>query len=167
MVLKFIQIVLLASVKYFLTIPYAILIGMDYKTSVIAIVSGGIGGFIFFYYLLNPFMKITSKMKPLIWRIIPEYFKTQYLVYYTRWISPKKKVFFSRRSRLIVRIKRSYGMWGLILTTPVLLSIPLGAILARRYYSHHRRIVLYMMGSIMCWGILLSAFLRIFPGMVQ
>jgi hypothetical protein len=57
-------------------------------------------------------------------------------------------------------------MWGLIVTTPVLLSIPLGAFLARRYYSHQRRIVLYMMGSIMGWGILLSAFLRLFPGIM-
>ena len=40
MVSKFIQIVLLASVKYFLTIPYTILIGMDYKTAVIAIEIG-------------------------------------------------------------------------------------------------------------------------------
>jgi hypothetical protein len=166
MVSKFIQIVLLASVKYFLTIPYTILIGMDYKTAVIAIVTGGIGGFLFFYYLLKPLMRITNVIKPLICRIVPEYLKKRYSVFCARWISSKKRVYFSRRCRLIVRIKRSFGMWGLIVTTPVLLSIPLGAFLARRYYSHQRRIVLYMMGSIMGWGILLSAFLRLFPGIM-
>jgi hypothetical protein len=79
MVSKFIQIVLLASVKYFLTIPYTILIGMDYKTAVIAIVTGGIGGFLFFYYLLKPLMRITNVIKPLICRIVPEYLKKDIL----------------------------------------------------------------------------------------
>ncbi len=163
MVSKFIQIVLLASVKYFLTIPYAIIIGMDYKTAAVAIITGGLGGFLFFYFLLKPILHIFHKIKQFIYRIIPEYFKKQYSDSCTRWFAPRKKAYFSRRSRLIVRIKKSYGMWGLIITTPVLLSIPLGAILARRYYSHQRRIVLYMMGSIMGWGILYSAFLRLFP----
>jgi hypothetical protein len=166
MVSKFIQIVFLASVKYFLTIPYAILIGMDYKTAAVAIITGGIGGFLFFYFMLKPILHLIPLIKQFIYRIIPEYFKKQFADYYARWISPRKKAYFSRQSRLIVRIKRSYGMWGLIITTPVLLSIPIGAILARRYYSHHRRIVLYMMGSIMCWGILFSAFLRLFPGIM-
>lgn len=85
---------------------------MDYKTAAVAIITGGLGGFLFFYFLLKPILHIFHKIKQFIYRIIPEYFKKQYSDSCTRWFAPRKKAYFSRRSRLIVRIKKSYGMWG-------------------------------------------------------
>lgn len=164
MVSKFLQVLILASVKYFLTIPYALVIGLQYEMAVTAIVAGGILGFFFFYYLLKPVSAGLKHLRPLACRIMPQFIRDRYSGFCTTWVTPKKKALFSRRSRTIVRIKRKYGMWGIVVTTPVLLSIPVGAFLARHYYKGERKIVLYMMMSILGWGILFSAALRLFPG---
>lgn len=47
---------------------------------------------------------------------------------------PKARVF-NRRNRLIIKIRNSYGFAGIIILTPVLLSIPIGTFLALKYYS--------------------------------
>jgi hypothetical protein len=167
MISKFLQVVLLASVKYFLTIPYALLIGMDYEMAVAAIIIGGISGFFFFYYLLKPVTGLFKSFKPFTCRIMPEVIRNRFSGFCSNWLNPRKKVFFSRRSRTIVKIKRNYGMWGIIIATPVLLSIPVGAFLARHYYRGHRKIVLYMLMSIAGWGILFSVLLRFFPGVME
>ena len=167
MISKFLQVLFLASVKYFLTIPYAMIIGLRYELAVLAILFGGIGGFLFFYYLVKPVAKGIKSMKPLVCRIMPSSLRNRASCFCERWLEPGKKALFSRRSRTIVKIKRSYGMWGIIITTPVLLTIPVGAFLARHYYSHNRKIVFYMLFSIIGWGILFSAFLRLFPGILQ
>lgn len=167
MISKFLQVVLLASVKYFLTIPYALLIGMEYEMAVAAIIVGGISGFFFFYYLLKPVTGLFKRIKPFTCRMMPEVLRSRVAGFCSNWLVPRKKVLFSRRSRSIVNIKRSYGMWGIIITTPVLLSIPVGAFLARHYYRGHRRIVLYMLMSIAGWGILFSVLLRFIPGVMD
>ena len=164
MISKFLQVLILASVKYFLTIPYALVIGLQYEQAVTAIVAGGVLGFFFFYYLLKPLSAGLKLLRPLSCRLMPQVFRERYTMFCANYLTPKKKLLFSRRSRTIVRIKRKYGMWGIVVTTPVLLSIPVGAFLARHYYKGERKIVLYMMMSILGWGILFSAALRLFPG---
>jgi hypothetical protein len=167
MVSKFLQIVLLASVKYFLTIPYALLIGMNYNLAVLAIITGGVAGFIFFYYLFKPVSMFFSRAKPMVCRFIPEAIRMRYADFCKSWLHPRRKELFSKRSRRIVTIKRKFGMWGIIVTTPVILSIPVGAYLARHFYKGDRHIVLYMLLSIISWGIVFSSILRIFPGIAQ
>jgi len=63
MAFKFIQIVLLASLKYFLTIPYAILIGIEFKYAVFAMVLGGLLGFFFFYLLTSRLILLFRKIR--------------------------------------------------------------------------------------------------------
>ena len=42
LVLKLIHVYLLASVKYFLTFPYALLIGLNYAQTIVVVLIGGI-----------------------------------------------------------------------------------------------------------------------------
>ncbi len=65
---------------------------------------------------------------------------------------------------MIVRLKNNYGLWGIVITTPVLLSIPVGAFLASHYFPRNKRIVSYMLASIVAWGVLLSSILLLLPG---
>ncbi|MBK6285707.1 MAG: hypothetical protein IPF54_26295 [Draconibacterium sp.] len=48
MIFKILHVILLASVKYFLTLPYALIIGLDFDQALISVLIGGIGGFLFF-----------------------------------------------------------------------------------------------------------------------
>ena len=47
-IFKIIQVFLLATVKYVLTFPYALLIGLNFQQTLISVTLGGIAGFIFF-----------------------------------------------------------------------------------------------------------------------
>lgn len=166
MAFKIIHVVILASVKYFMTFPYALIIGLDYNLAMLIVIAGGVGGFLFFYYISRYINFGLNRSKPFFCRFIPRVVKARYQSYCERRKAKITKKF-SRKSRFIVKIRRSYGMWGIVITTPVLLTIPLGAFLANKYYSRRKNVVLYMVLSIVMWGAALSAFLQIFPAAVK
>lgn len=164
MVFKFLHIILLASVKYFVTLPYAMIIGLDYKQALVAVLLGGIGGFLFFFYLSKPVIKAMDNAWPYICRLVPPAYKARYKTYCERKKAKKRSKIFSRKSRLIAKIKSTYGFWGIVFATPFLLTIPLGAFLVNKYYSRKKHIVLYMILSIVGWAGVLSGIVHLFPG---
>lgn len=161
---KIFQVFVLASLKYFLTIPYAAVIGIEYKYALPVIVIGGMAGFLFFYYLSHKTLRQSLKFLQFACTPVPDSFKTRCRRLFTLWITKKEKQIFTRRNRMIVRLKNNYGLWGIVITTPVLLSIPVGAFLASHYFPRNKRIVLYMLASIVAWGVLLSSILLLLPG---
>jgi hypothetical protein len=166
MVFKIIQVVFLASFKYIITIPYALIIGLNFNQTMVYAILGGVAGFLFFYYLSGGVMKRSNRIKSFVSLLIPQKIKARYSIYRRNRKGIKAKVF-TRKSRFIVKLRRSYGLWGIVITTPVLLSIPVGAFLANKYYSRRKNVVLYMVLSIVGWGAALSAFVHIFPAIVK
>lgn len=167
MALKFILVVFLASLKYFLTIPTALLIGLEYEYAVVAIVLGGVLGFFFFYLLSSRLILLFRKIRKRTCQVLPVWFKSRVRCVCAYFSSPKARIIFTRRNRLIVKIKRSFGLWGIVITTPILLSIPVGAFLANYYYPGNKRIIYYMVISIVLWGTLLSGILLLFPRLIH
>ena len=163
MIFKIIHVILLASVKYFITLPYAMLIGLDYIPAVISVLVGGIGGFLFFYYLSHKVIVAFHRLKPRICSVLPESVKVRYRVFCNRFAKKEPSKVFSRKSRFIARIKSTYGFWGIIIATPFVLSIPVGAFLMSRYYAHRRHIVPLMILSIVSWAAVLTGVVHIFP----
>ncbi len=47
--------------------------------------------------------------------------------------------------------------------TPLFLTVPIGAYLANKYYSHRKNLVLYMILSIVGWGAVLTGIVHLFP----
>ena len=163
MVIKFLHVILLASVKYILTLPYAMIIGMKYPEALTAVLLGGIGGFLFFYYLSKKFLLLAGNVWPCICKAIPLTFKARYEAFCEKRRLKKTTKIFSRRNRFLARFRTTYGLWGIILATPVILTIPIGAFLANKYYSRQRHIVLYMILSIVGWAGVLSGLIHLFP----
>jgi len=163
MFIKFLHVVLLASVKYIVTLPYAMMIGLEYKQAIVAVLIGGIGGFLFFYYISKPLIRGIDLLWPYLCQLIPPIFRARYKSYCDRRKSKKPSKIFSRKSRLIAKIRTTYGLWGIIFATPFLLTIPVGAFLANKYYSRRKHIVLYMILSIIGWGVVLSGVVHLFP----
>lgn len=162
MVFKILHIIVLASIKYFVTLPYAMLIGVEYKYAILSVLAGGIGGFLLFFYLSKPLVKTLDRMWPHMCKLIPGYFKNRFQLFCNRHIKkPGKR--FTRKNRFMVRVKTTYGLWGIIIATPVILTIPIGAFLANKYYGRRKYIVTYMILSIVGWGIVLSGFVHLFP----
>lgn len=163
MIFKIIHVILLASVKYFLTLPYAMLIGLDYKQAVIAVLAGGIGGFLFFYYLSKRLTRWMGYFWPVLCQAIPERVKTRFSVFCARKMKNTPAKRFTKRNRFLARFKSTYGFWGIIVATPFILTIPVGAFLASKYYSKRRQTVPYMIISIIGWAAVLSGVVHIFP----
>jgi len=76
-----------------------------------------------------------------------------------RELKPKRK--FTFRNRVIIKIKQRYGLTGLLIFTPPLLSIPIGSFLAQRYFPGMRTIAL-LLGSVFAWSLLLNALYAFF-----
>lgn len=163
MIFKIVHVILLASVKYFFTLPYAMIIGLDYKQAILAVLVGGIGGFLFFFYLSNKVSRSFQAAKPFFYRLIPTTIKTRYQHFYGRRKQLQNKKRFTRKNRFLAKFRRTYGFWGIIITTPLFLTIPLGAFLAVKYYRRRRFLVFYMILSIVGWAAVLSGIVHLFP----
>jgi ABC-type antimicrobial peptide transport system permease subunit len=163
MIFKILHVILLASVKYFFTLPYAMIIGLNYQQALISVLIGGIGGFLFFYYLSSSMIKLLDYLKPKICLFIPSFLKLKFHVFCQRMSIKKPVRIFSRKSRFLVKVKTTYGFWGIIIATPFLLTIPVGAFLANRYYAKRPQTVPFMIISIISWAGFLSGIVHIFP----
>ena len=163
MIFKIFHVILLASVKYFVTLPYALIIGLDYKQAIISVLIGGIGGFLFFYYLSKRVTLLFEYLKPRICQFIPEFFKVRFHVFCAKMASNKPPKLFTKRSRFIAKVKSTYGFWGIIIGTPFILTIPVGAFLANKYYAKRPYTVPFMILSIISWAGVLTGIVFIFP----
>lgn len=163
MVIKFLHVILLASVKYAFTFPYAMIIGLDYKQALLAVLTGGIGGVLFFYYLSKPISRFSGVFFRRVCKCSPPFFKYKYKQFCERQNLRGKPKIFSRKSRIIARLKKSYGLWGIVITMPFFLTIPVGTFLAYKYYSHQKFIVGYLILSIVVWTAILSVVIHLFP----
>ncbi|RLD72117.1 MAG: hypothetical protein DRI98_03075 [Bacteroidetes bacterium] len=68
----------------------------------------------------------------------------------------KKK--FTKRNRRIVRVKQKYGLIGIAMITPFLLSIPVGVFLVVRYYHTSKSRFLYLIAANFIWSVIYTAF---------
>ena len=155
--LKIINVFLLAMVKYFYTPIYAFIIGLGFFETLFIVWAGGIFGFFAFYYISNILILSARILKPIIINHLPE----SVLNHLHSWkqkraIKKKSRKKFSKRNKLVVKTRKKYGLWGICLLTPVLLSIPLGAFLLRKYYQTDRKAIPIMVLTIIMEGVIIN-----------
>jgi hypothetical protein len=166
-VFKIIQVFLLASVKYVLTFPFAVLIGLNFEQTLISVTLGGIAGVFFFYHFSGFAIKRFHHVKTFLRKHLPLSMRLKY----RRFLIWRKNLtgerIFSRRNRFIVKFRTKFGLPGIVILSPVVLSIPFGAFLLHKYYSRHKFAMHYMILSILSWSVLFVAFALIFPHLVR
>jgi hypothetical protein len=150
--IQILALVALSSVKHFWTVPIVVVAGYSYWETIFINNIGGLAGFFIFYYIGE--LKIVKHYFGLLMLRI---FK---VLGFNRKSKEKKK--FTRRNRFIVAVKGKYGLIGLSFLTPVLLSIPLGSLLAARYYDEDRRTIPFMILSILFWSFSFTSVLFFF-----
>ena len=164
-ILKYINVIVIASLKFFWATPYSYLFGLKELETFILIELGGLLGFLFYYYFFSLLLKELKLIWPLIYYVTPRIFKVRFehwmdMRRYRRLTANK----FTRTNKMIVRIRRNYGMFGIVVLTPVILSIPVGAFLGTKYFHHKNNFIPSMFLSIFLWGIvsvlLFSTFLH-------
>ncbi len=66
---------------------------------------------------------------------------------------------FTRRNRWIIRMKHASGYLGVAALTPLVLTIPIGSILAARFFRHDRRTLPAVLLSVVLQSLVVSAVL--------
>jgi len=145
-ILQILLVVILSATK-FLTAPITSLnIGFGYLETLLITSIGGLIGVFFFFYLSSAIMLLISKLSSHQSKKKPS--------------KPKKK--FTWKNKMIIHIKREYGLIGLAAVTPVLLSIPLGTFLAARFFSDKKLVIFYLSASVVVWSVIVSSVVIIF-----
>jgi hypothetical protein len=160
---KYLNVVLIASVKFFWATPYALLFNLNYIETIVMVEIGGLLGFLFYYYFFAFLLKELKLSWPNVYRITPAIFK----VGFEQWLTERRKRKltarkFTRTNKMIVKIRDKWGMIGIIVLTPILLSIPIGALLGTKYFRHIHGFIPWMLVSISLWGIISLLFFSIF-----
>ena len=138
--LKILIVISLSGLKFMIAIPLsAIQYDFNFLQTLVYSLSGGIIG-VFIFSLLSDKIKI---------------------------LFPKKKKIKTQRKRgvkevITIKTARKYGVYGIAAITPVLLSIPIGTIIALRLFPEKRKTVPALLSSVVIWSIILSVVLTSF-----
>jgi len=146
--------ILLSSVKFAMTFPLAILqFNFSFPETLLWTNVGGILGIYFFAYLSERLITWWNRtFKKSADPAIPN--------------GSEEKKIFTRRNRRIVRIKQQYGLLGIAVSTPFLLSIPVGTFLVVRYYRHTRTRFLFLILSNAVWSVIYTGFYWFWDGLL-
>lgn len=137
--LEVLSVFLLSSVKFFAGPILAKSIGFTYLKTLVVSSLGGIFGVFSFYNLGTRIVDF-----------FPNFFKP---------IKKKKKIF-TKKNKFFVNVIRNYGLFGLSIFSPVLISIPVGAFLAARFFNNQKNTTLLVMAiSVVLWSVSISSFL--------
>jgi len=131
--LEILGVFLLSSVKFGIGgVPAAVFANFPFFKAMLVTVSGGIAGTIFFVYLSS---WLDARLR--------------------RNAQKKVRKKFTLTNKMVVYVKKYFGLLGLSIITPLILSIPLGAFLAVRYYHDKGKVIRYMSVSIILWAVAL------------
>ena len=142
---------LLGTFKFmFAAIPGAIL-DIPFWQTYLALIAGGIVSAGFFFFSAGYFME-RNRLKRI--RTHEEAI--------SQGEQPKPFKKFTRINKLVVRIKRSIGIYGISFYAPLFLTIPIGSIVVAKFYS--KRIITFplMMIGIMMNGAIITLISYIF-----
>ena len=62
---------------------------------------------------------------------------------------------FNKRTRMLIRLKHNGGLPLIAFLTPIILSVPVGCILATAFVHNREKIVIYMSAAILLWGLII------------
>ena len=134
---------LIASFKFAIMVPYFIIKEkLSFPEAIIFGISSGTFGIIVFMFLSEGILKLWDWFK-----IKTGLFKRK---------KPRKK--FSKRTRRYVKVRSKFGLFGIALLTPFLLSIPIGCFIAMRYYKNKKKVFLYLFLSVVFWSVIFASF---------
>ena len=145
--LKYFLILLVSSVKFAFAPAFAhFKYDLGFTEIVILTSIGGILGILFFAFLTKYIM--------IFWNWFTDISSIEEIS--DKFSSHKEKKTFTRKNRLIINAKSNYGLIGIALLTPIILSIPIGTFLALRYFPNTKTTLLYLIASTILWSNILT-----------
>ena len=169
---KIILVILLSSVKFVAGPPFAYFdqrYNFSFLETVLYCVTGGMLGVLVFTFfslqifrawnwLVHKFKSLFNKKEIFSEPVVDVEVDIQVKYEY---IDNKKKLF-TKRNRRIVKVWKKYGLVGIAFLTPVILSIPIGTVVANSLVSDRKKIFLYMFVSVLFWSVLMTTLFEIY-----
>lgn len=112
----------------------------DFLYSFVFAVGSGFAGSILYTYLSYYLLQWWKKLKQ-------------------KWNKSPQKIF-TKQNRRIIRIKNTFGLTGIALLSPILLSIPLGAFVGEKFYKSKKKVITYLNAAILFWFIILYLLMK-------
>ena len=138
-IIEVILLLLFSAVKFLFSPGVVVARGFNwFETVLITTLGGWLGVFVFFY-----FGKILTEL----WLRFRRKRATR--------IRKKRKTF-SWRNKFIIKVKSKFGILGLAFITPVVLSIPIGSMLAARFFSDNKMTLPVLMTLVLFWSLVLT-----------
>lgn len=150
--LRLLGVFMVSGLKFIVAPFMSMKLGFTYSQTLVFTAVGGIAGVWFFYHLSHIFVAIYHRYYTE--RLYPILLQSAFLR--NHFVAHEKKKVFSRKTRMLSTILSKYGLPGIIILTPVVLSIPFGTFLAITYYSHQRHVLAYLAASVVCWTFVLT-----------
>lgn len=72
-----------------------------------------------------------------------------------------KRKTFTKGNRRIIRIKTRFGLAGIAFITP-LISMPIGAFVAEKFYRDKKKVIIYLSASVIFWSLAIYFLLYLF-----
>ncbi|MBL4754164.1 MAG: hypothetical protein JKY52_11315 [Flavobacteriales bacterium] len=123
----------------FIWAPLTMATATDYiwwEILLVTVIGGWIGIFIFYYFGKVIMESINKRRK-----------------------NPPKR--FSQLNRFVVRVKRKYGLTGLVTIIGVI-SVPICTLIAAAYFKENKRVIPALMTSVLIWSCSLTAIVYLF-----
>ena len=139
--LKVLEVALIASVKFLLAPFEAERYGFSFSQSFLITASGGILGILSFTFIGDAIAYGWKKLKNV--------FRKKE----NRDVPGKK---FKWSTRFIIKTKMRFGLVGVALITPSIISIPVGTFLIHRFYRGKGRNILALTFSLILWATILN-----------
>lgn len=172
-IVKIVLIILLSSVKFVAGPPFAYFDDRYdftfFETVLYCVIGGMLGVWVFTFFSIE-IQLIVNWVKRHAKRIVkkPQFFSKPKAtddsveVVYDFVDSTEKKKVFSKRSRKFVKIWKKYGLFGVAFLTPVIISIPIGTVVANAFEDNKKKIFVYMFFSILFWSLLLTSIFELY-----
>lgn len=149
---------LISSVKFIFAFPLALRYDFPFPITLLITTAGGISGVLFFAFLSE---KIIIFYNWVIHKQLVKFPKTHDFAKsikqgYHRFFPKKQKKVFSNRSKRFIRIKQTFGLGGIALLTPLILSIPIGTFLAIRFFKRTKMTILILCLAVLFWSVVFS-----------
>ena len=139
---EIISVFLTSAVKFFAGPLLAKSFGFGYLQTIFVTSLGGVVGVLVFFNLGTRIVNF-----------FPSFFKP---------INKSKKVF-TKKNKFFVMLIRNYGLFGIAIFSPILISIPVGSFLAARFFDSDKKVSIVIMSmSVLLWSVSISTFLFLF-----
>lgn len=157
--LKILIVFLVSSIKFLFAPALSFGMGLNFIQTWLSTTAGGIVGVVVFFFLSKWLLQLYSRYFFYYFHLIRVKIYNSLNIKIPKFIPARR---FTKKNRMIIKIVKKFGMAGIVILTPVLLSIPLGTFIATRYYSANRFLLVYLSASVLFWSLFMSSAISLF-----